>query len=120
MEQVSAPGQDIITQPERRCKEETREGVFIQASKLAAQVFHDSAIAGMVSEMLTDISAVTFFRPRAEARSLADAEAGPSEYIPQVIIAVSGNVYMVGQIMLGAQSGKMSWGGNVSPSHPSC
>ena len=87
-------------------KRNTREGVFIQAIKLAAQVFHDSAMAGPMAEMLTDVSAVTLFRPRAESRSAADAKVGPSKYLPQVVIALPGIVYMVSQVMLGADPDK--------------
>ena len=87
-------------------KRNTREGVFIQASKFAAQVFHDSAMAGPVAEMLTDVDAVTLFRPRAESRSAAEARAGPSQYLPQVVIALPGIVYMVSQVMLGPDSDK--------------
>ena len=82
-------------------KRNTREGVFIQASKLAAQVFHDSAMAGPIAEMFTDVSAVTLFRPRAELRSAADAKVGPSQYLPQVVIALPGRVFMVSQVILG-------------------
>ena len=101
-------------------KRNTREGVFIEASKLAAQVFHDSAMAGMVSDMLTDISAVTILRPRAQSRSLAEARKGPSEYIPQVVIALPGNVYLVGQIMLGPCSTKKGRAGKIcrQATHP--
>ena len=101
-------------------KRNTREGVFIQASKLAAQVFHDSAMAGPIAEMLTDVSAVTLFRPRAESRSAADAKVGPSQYLPQVVIALPGRVFMVSQVMLGPDSDKRSGGQSLPPSHPSC
>jgi len=93
-------------------KRNTREGVFIQASKNAAQVFHDSAIEGGVSEMLADVSAVTSFRPRAECRSKAVALKGPSNYLPQIVIALPGKVYMVGQIMLGGD-GSTGRGGKI-------
>ena len=93
-------------------KRNTREGVFIQASKNAAHVFHDSAIEGGVSEMLADVSAVTSFRPRAESRSKAVALKGPSNYLPQIVIALPGKVYMVGQIMLGAD-GSTGRGGKI-------
>jgi hypothetical protein len=87
-------------------KRNTREGVFFQASKQAAQIFHDSAMAGPVAEMLTDVDAVTLFRPRAESRSAADAKVKPSQYLPQVVIALPGKVYMVSQVMLGPDSDK--------------
>ena len=54
--------------------------------------------------MLADVSPVTFLRPRAEPRSAANALAGPSQYLPQVVIALPGKVYMVSQVMLGPHS----------------
>ena len=92
---ISLPDQD------GNAKRNTREGVFIQASKNAARVFHDSAIESGVAEMLVDVSAVTSFRPRAESRSKAVASKGPSDYLPQIVIALPGKVYMVGQIIVG-------------------
>ena len=96
------------------------KGVFIQAGKHAAQVFHDAAVAGPISEMLTDVSAVISFRPPDESRSAADAKAGPSQYLPQVVIALLGVVRMVSQVMLGPNRYRYSAGQIVPPSHHSC
>ena len=49
----------ILPDQSGAAKRNTREGVFIPAGKHAAQVFHDVAVAGPISEMLTDVSAVT-------------------------------------------------------------